>query len=61
VTIDGAVPGDAHGLDVDQDGNGTVREPRMYQLIRRPDRITDRRFEIEFPVGGVTANCFTFG
>ena len=61
VTIDGAIPGDAHGLDVDPNGHGTVREPRMYQLIRRPDRITDRRFEIAFPVGGVTANCFTFG
>src|SRR5262245_10262840 len=61
VLLDGQGPGVAHGLDIDSDGNGTVAEPRMYQLIREPERITDRVFEIEFPDGGATANCFTFG
>ena len=37
-SIDGQPPGAAHGLDVDEGGNGTVVEPRLYQLIRQPSR-----------------------
>src|SRR5262249_45148799 len=48
VRIDGMPPGAAHGVDVDEQGNGTVTEPRLYQLIRQPQPITDRQFEIEF-------------
>jgi hypothetical protein len=61
VYIDGRPPGEAHGVDVDRDGNGTVREPRMYQLIRQHAPISDRQFEIEFLDGGVAAFSFTFG
>jgi thiol-disulfide isomerase/thioredoxin len=61
VRLDGLPPGDAHGLDVDDQGNGTVTEPRMYQLIRQPAPIADRLFEIEFPDPGVEAFVFTFG
>jgi thiol-disulfide isomerase/thioredoxin len=61
VTIDGQPPGAAHGLDVDEGGNGTVREQRLYQLIRQPKPIVDRRFEIEFLDAGVEAFAFTFG
>jgi hypothetical protein len=50
VRIDGQPPGPAHGTDVDDQGNGTVTEPRLYQLIRQPGSITDRQFEIEFLV-----------
>ena len=53
--LDGQPPGDAHGLDVDADGKGTVVEPRLYQLIRQPGPITDREFEIEFLDPGVEA------
>jgi thiol-disulfide isomerase/thioredoxin len=61
VTMDGQPPGAAHGLDVDDGGNGTVVEQRLYQLIRQPGPIADRRFEIEFIDPGVEAFSFTFG
>ncbi len=61
VTIDGAAPGDGHGVDVAPDGTGEVREPRMYQLIRQKGRIQDRTFRIEFMDPGVATYSFTFG
>ncbi|HUA42509.1 MAG TPA: hypothetical protein VMA32_13130 [Streptosporangiaceae bacterium] len=30
VPLDGAAPGPSHGVDVDQDGNGVVRDGRLY-------------------------------
>ena len=48
VLIDGQPPVSAHGTDVDDQGNGTVSEQRLYQLIRQSKPITDRLFEIEF-------------
>jgi thioredoxin family protein len=36
VLIDGKPPGAAHGIDVDDQGNGTVAGQRLYQLIRQP-------------------------
>jgi thiol-disulfide isomerase/thioredoxin len=59
--IDGEPPGEAHGLDVDEQGEGTVSEQRLYQLVRQPGSIADRTLEITFPTGGVEAFCFTFG
>jgi thiol-disulfide isomerase/thioredoxin len=61
VTIDGQPPGAAHGLDVDEGGNGTVREQRLYQLSRQPKPIVDRTFAIDFLDAGVEAFSFTFG
>ena len=61
VLIDGEPPAAARGVDVDEQGRGTVAEQRMYQLIRQRNRIVDRRFEIEFLDAGVEAFCFTFG
>jgi thiol-disulfide isomerase/thioredoxin len=61
VLIDGQSPGAAHGLDVDAQGNGTITEQRMYQLIRQPQPIADRQFEIEFLDPGAEAFAFTFG
>jgi thiol-disulfide isomerase/thioredoxin len=61
VFIDGQAPGAAHGSDVDERGNGTVTQPRLYQLIRQPKPIADRQFEIEFLDAGVQAFVFTFG
>jgi thiol-disulfide isomerase/thioredoxin len=61
VRIDGKPPVAAHGIDVDEQGNGRVSEPRMYQLIRQPGPIADRVFEIEFIGPGVEAFDFTFG
>lgn len=61
VRIDGRPPGPAHGLDVDEDGNGTVIGQRLYQLVRQPGPIVDRLFEIEFLDAGVEGYVFTFG
>jgi thiol-disulfide isomerase/thioredoxin len=61
VLVDGAPPGDAHGLDVDAQGHGTLLEPRLYQLIRRRGSVTDRTFEMTFLAPGVEAYVFTFG
>jgi thiol-disulfide isomerase/thioredoxin len=61
VLIDGQAPHGAHGVDVDDQGNATLTEPRMYQLIRQPTPISDRQCEIEFLDAGVEAYSFTFG
>jgi thiol-disulfide isomerase/thioredoxin len=61
VLLDGRPPGEAYGSDADSQGNGTVSDQRLYQLIRQPGHITDRQFEIEFLVAGVEAFVFTFG
>jgi thiol-disulfide isomerase/thioredoxin len=61
VSIDGQPPNGAQGVDVDDQGNGTVREPRMYQLVRQPSSVVDRQFEIQFLDAGVEAFSFTFG
>ena len=61
VSIDGQPPGAAHGLDVDDGGNGTAREQRLYQLVRQPTSIVDRQFVIEFLDAGAEAFAFTFG
>lgn len=61
VLIDGQPPGAAHGGDVDDRGHGTVTQQRLYQLIRQPNPIVDRQFEIEFLDSGVEAFAFTFG
>jgi thiol-disulfide isomerase/thioredoxin len=61
VLVDGEPPGDAHGLDVDEHGGGTVARQRLYQLIRERGSITERTFEITFLARGVEAYVFTFG
>jgi hypothetical protein len=61
VLIDGRPPGMARGVDIDEQGMGTVTEQRMYQLIRQPGHIIERQFEIEFLSPGVEAFAFTFG
>jgi thiol-disulfide isomerase/thioredoxin len=61
VFLDGRAPGAAHGIDVDEQGNGTVTDQRLYQLIRQPGHIADRLFEIELLEAGVEAFVFTFG
>jgi thiol-disulfide isomerase/thioredoxin len=61
VRLDAAAPGDAHGLDVDESGAGTVAEPRMYQLVRQRAAVAARTFEIAFEDPGVRAYVFTFG
>ena len=61
VTIDGQEPGDNHGVDTDEKGNGIVTDHRLYQLVRQKGAVTDHVFEIEFEDPGVQAFSFTFG
>jgi thiol-disulfide isomerase/thioredoxin len=61
VLVDGQPPGAAHGTDVDDQGNGTLTQPRLYQLLRQPGPVADRTFEITFLDPGVRAFSFTFG
>jgi thiol-disulfide isomerase/thioredoxin len=57
----GGPRGAAHGTDVDDQGNGTVTQPRLYQLVRQPGPVSDRTFEVTFLDPGVQASAFTFG
>jgi cytochrome c biogenesis protein CcdA/thiol-disulfide isomerase/thioredoxin len=61
VLLDGKPPGADHGMDIDANGDGVVREQRLYQLVRQHGAIGDRTFEIEFLDPGVQAFAFTFG
>jgi thiol-disulfide isomerase/thioredoxin len=61
VRLDGAAPGEDHGVDSGRDGAGQIHEPRMYQLIRQKGEARDRTFEIQFLDTGVRAYSFTFG
>ena len=61
VLVDGESPGAAHGLDADDEGEGTLSQQRLHQLIRERGSITDRTFEITFLAPGAEAYCFTFG
>ena len=61
VLLDGEAPGPSHGVDVDEEGNGVLREGRMYQLVREHDTVRDRTLEITFLEPGAEAYSFTFG
>jgi thiol-disulfide isomerase/thioredoxin len=61
VLLDGAPPGESHGVDVDEDGHGELREGRMYQLVRVHDEVRERTLEITFLAPGAEAYVFTFG
>ena len=61
VTLDGAAPGADHGSDIDAQGNGVIREQRLYQLIRQSGKTAVHTFRIEFQDAGAQAFAFTFG
>ncbi|HEV7654847.1 MAG TPA: redoxin domain-containing protein [Mycobacteriales bacterium] len=61
VRLDGRPPGDAHGLDVDGQGDGVAGAPRLYQLLRQPAPVVERTVEITFLDPGLQAYVFTFG
>jgi thiol-disulfide isomerase/thioredoxin len=61
VLLDGQPPGAAHGADLDHQGHGAVTEQRLYQLIRQPEPVIERTFQITFPDPGAQAYSFTFG
>jgi thiol-disulfide isomerase/thioredoxin len=59
--LDGEAPGPSHGVDVDEDGNGMLRDSRLYQLVREHDAVRERTLEIMFLEPGAEAYAFTFG
>ena len=61
VLLDGEAPGPSHGVDVDEDGNGLLRDGRLYQLVREHDAVRERTLEITFLEPGAEAYAFTFG
>jgi cytochrome c biogenesis protein CcdA/thiol-disulfide isomerase/thioredoxin len=61
VQLDGADPAVNHGADTDASGAGTIKEQRLYQLIRQSTDVQDHVFSIEFLDPGVQAYSFTFG
>jgi len=61
VLLDGEAPGSSHGVDVDEDGNGVLRDGRMYQLVRQHDGVRERTLELTFLEPGAEAYSFTFG
>ena len=61
VLLDGEAPGESHGVDVDEAGNGLLRESRMHQLVRQHGAIRERTLEITFREPGAEAYSFTFG
>ena len=61
VLLDGEAPGPSRGVDVDEHGNGLLRDGRMYQLVREHDAVRERTLEITFLEPGAEAYAFTFG
>jgi thiol-disulfide isomerase/thioredoxin len=62
VLVDGEAPGSSQwGVDVDEDGNGMLRDGRLYQLVREHDAVRERTLEITFLEPGAEAYVFTFG
>jgi thiol-disulfide isomerase/thioredoxin len=61
VLLDGEPPGQSHGIDVDQDGNGVLREGRLYQLVRQRGPVRECTLAITFDDPGAQAYVFTFG
>ena len=61
VLLDGEPPGESHGVDVDEAGNGLLVDGRLYQLVRAHDAVRERTLEITFLEPGAEAYVFTFG
>jgi hypothetical protein len=61
VLLDGGAPGRAGGVDVDENGDGLLKDGRLYQLIRERDTVRERTLEIRFFESGAEAYVFTFG
>jgi thiol-disulfide isomerase/thioredoxin len=59
--LDGAAPGLSHGVDVDEDGNGLLRDNGLYQLVRQVDEVRERTLQITFLKPSVQVYAFTFG
>lgn len=61
IRLDGESPGAAHGVDVDNVGEGIAEDRRLYQLVRQRGPVREHVIEITFHNPGVEAYVFTFG
>jgi len=61
VLVDRETPGPSHGVDVEEDGSGLLRDGRLYQLVRQHDTVREQTLEITFLERGAEAYVFTFG
>ena len=61
VPLDGEAPGASHGLDVDEDGHGVLRDGRLTSSSASTDAVRERTLEITFHEPGAEAYVFTFG
>jgi thiol-disulfide isomerase/thioredoxin len=61
VRLDGQAPGSSHGVDIDEEGNGVLRDGGLYQLVREREAVRERTLEITFLAPGAEAYAFTFG
>ena len=61
VLLDGQAPGGSHGLDIDEEGQGGLRDGRLHQLVRQDGEVRERTVEITFLEAGAEAYVFTFG
>ena len=61
VLVDDEAPGPSHGVDIDENGNGLLRDGRMYQLVREHDKVREHTLKISFLEPGAEAYVFTFG
>ncbi|HWX97525.1 MAG TPA: redoxin family protein [Solirubrobacteraceae bacterium] len=61
VLLDGEAPGPSHGVDVDEAGNGELKDGRLYQLVRAHEGVRERTVEITFLERAAEAYVFTFG
>ena len=59
--VDGDASGRSRGVDVDEDGNGVLRDRCRYQLVREQDAMRERAVEVTFLKLGAAAYAFTFG
>jgi thiol-disulfide isomerase/thioredoxin len=61
VRVDGVEPRAVRGIDVDEHGEGSAKDRRLFQLVRQPGEVGEHTFEITFLEPGVEAYVFTFG
>src|SRR5262249_30852689 len=57
--LDGRPPGAASGGDVDAQGNGTIAQARLYQLIRQSGPVIDRTLPITLAHPGAPGLALT--
>ena len=61
LTLDGRPPEERRGVDVDRSGDGSIGQPRLYNLVRQQGTVDHSTVEIAFLDPGVELYAVTFG